>query len=132
MKRSEVPWETRFNELVKYEAKHGDCNVPSSQGTLGNWVRVQRKTYMANSLTQDRIDRLNSIDFNWALKGPTVPWETRFKELVQYKAKHGDCSSARDSLESGCKIKGLLTKGTSYRRTASTASMALALIGRRQ
>ena len=86
MKRSEVPWETRFNELVKYEAKHGDCNVPSSQGTLGNWVRVQRKTYIANSLTQDRIDRLNRIDFNWALKGPTVPWETRFNELVQYKA----------------------------------------------
>ena len=87
-----MPWETLFNELVKYKAEHGDCDVPASQGKLGNWVRVQRKTYMANSLTKDRLTRLNSIGFNWALMGPTLPWEAQFKELVQYKAKRGDCN----------------------------------------
>ena len=92
LKEAEVPWETRFKELVQYKTEHGGCDVQTSQGKLGSWVSIQRKAYRAGSLAQGRIDRLNSIDFNWALKGPTVPWETRFKELVQYKAKHGDCN----------------------------------------
>ena len=32
-------WNTRFSELERYKAEHGDCNVSSrSGGTLGNWV----------------------------------------------------------------------------------------------
>ena len=87
-------WNVRFNELVQYKAKHGDCNVPQRQGKLGNWVRRQRQAYMANSLAQDHINQLNSIGFKWAMKEsvPTVPWETRFNELFQYKTKHGDCN----------------------------------------
>ena len=93
-KGPEVPWETRFKELVQYKAKHGDCNVLVKQGQLGNWVRKQRVAYKAGSLAQDRIDRLSSIGFLWALVqiGPSVPWDTRFNELVKYKAKHGDCN----------------------------------------
>ena len=89
---SEGLWNTRFSELVEYKAKHGDCNVPSRQGKLGRWVNKQRMKYMAGSLSQDGIDRLNSIGFKWSLKGKRTPWETRFNELVQYKAKHGDCN----------------------------------------
>ena len=37
------------------KAKHGDCNVPSKQGKLGNWVRVQRVAFKADSFSQDRI-----------------------------------------------------------------------------
>ncbi|EJK50665.1 hypothetical protein THAOC_30296, partial [Thalassiosira oceanica] len=93
----QVPWETRFNELVNYRSEHGDCNVPVKGDKLGSWVRKQRRAYVANSLAQDRIDRLNSIGFKWRLKatrdsGPRVPWETRFDELIQHKANHGDCN----------------------------------------
>ena len=92
-----VPWETRYNELVRYKAKHGDCNVPFSQGKLGMWVKHQRAVYKADSLAQDRTDRLNGIGFNWARREAvqTVPWLTLFDELVQYKAKHGDCNVPR-------------------------------------
>ena len=89
-----VPWENRFNELVQYKAKHGDCKVPLNKGKLGAWVGKQRSKYMANSLAQDRVNRLNSIGFKWALI-ESVPWETRFNELVRYKAKHGDCNVPR-------------------------------------
>ena len=99
-----VPWETRFDELVKYKAKHGDCDVPMSHVKLGPWVNKQRTRlskqgayYRDEKFAQDRIDRLSSIGFKWKLKegGPKVPWETRFHELVQYKAKHGDCNVPR-------------------------------------
>ena len=87
-----VPWETRFNELVQYKTKSGHCNVPKSQGKLGTWASKQRIAYKANSLVQDRIDRLNNIGFKWAMTGPAVPWETRFNQLVQYKTKSGHCN----------------------------------------
>ena len=135
VKCSEVPWETRFNELVQYEAKHGDCNVPKKQGTLGTWVRSQRAAYKAGSLAQDRIDRLSSIDFKWALKEADVPWETRFNELVQYKEKHGDCNVPQRQGQLGTwvdKQRFNCMKGKLYHRTASIASMTSALNGRCQ
>ena len=92
---STVPWETRLEELINYKAKHGECNVPQKQGKLGTWVGSQRTAYRAGSLLQDRIDRLDSIGFKWSLKEAALPWETRFKDLVQYKEVHGDCNVPR-------------------------------------
>ena len=91
MQNKHVEWNARFKELLDYRSEHGDCDVPVTQGKLGQWVRSQRRAYRAESLAQDRIGRLSSIGFKWKQKGPNVPWETRFDELVQYKAKHGDC-----------------------------------------
>ena len=84
-----VSWENRFDELVQYKNKHGDCNVPKSRGKLGMWVNSQRVAYRAEALAQDHIDRLESIGFEWALTKKkkakkNVPWETRFNELVEY------------------------------------------------
>ena len=94
LKGKDTPWDTRFDELVQYKAKHGDCNVPKESGKLGLWIYNQRKVYKDGKLEQGRIDRLNSTGFKWALKeaAPIVPWETRFKELVRYKTDHGDCN----------------------------------------
>mmetsp|Transcript_17957 Transcript_17957/g.41924 ORF Transcript_17957/g.41924 Transcript_17957/m.41924 type:complete len:269 (+) Transcript_17957:252-1058(+) len=92
----EEKWNARFKELLDYKSEHGDCNVPYNHGKLGTWVSNQRQAYVANSLAHDRVNRLNSIGFKWTLASPTVPWETRFNELVQYKAKHGDCNVPRN------------------------------------
>ena len=85
-------WNTRFKELLEYRSEHGDSNVPKGRGKLGTWVNNQRKVYLAGSLPQDRVDRLNSIGFKWVLvpRHLIVPWETRFNELVEYKAEHGN------------------------------------------
>ena len=85
-------WENQFDELVKYKAKHGDCDIPTRQGKLGTWVNGQRRAYRKKTLAQDRIDRLNSIGFKWKKEQSNVPWKTQFDELVKYKAKHGDCN----------------------------------------
>ena len=104
-------WSTRFNELIEYKAEHGDCNVPTKQGKLGNWVRRQRVAYKADSLSQNCIDRLSGIGFKWALleQSANVSWETRFNELVQYKAKHTDCNVPRS--------QGPLGRWVSHQRT---------------
>ncbi|EJK68763.1 hypothetical protein THAOC_10029, partial [Thalassiosira oceanica] len=110
-------WDARFKELVNYRSEHGDCNVPVEGDKLGSWVRNQRKAYIANSLAQDRIDRLNSIGFKWRLKQAsltTVPWGTRFDELVQYKTSHGDCNVPQS--------QGQLGRWVSNQRTAYKAN----------
>jgi len=81
---SKGDWGTRFKELVKYKAKHGDCNVPSRQGKLGTWVCQQRRTYKTGELTRDRIDRLFNIGFKWALnQRQRREWETRFNKILE-------------------------------------------------
>ena len=122
----EEQWEARFKELLAYRSDHGDCDVPTSQGKHGHWVSKQRKTYLAGSLAQDRIDRLDSIGFKWTLKDPNVPWETRFKELVQYKANQGDCNIPQKQGQLG---KWVDTQRTNYRKGKLSQDRINCLVG---
>jgi len=75
---------------------------------LGHWVRNIRsvrtrlrsrgieaeevppgKKLRNKTLTVERIERLNSIGFVWAIVGPKVPVEERFQELVEYYEMNG-------------------------------------------
>jgi GTPase SAR1 family protein len=64
-------WEVRFIQLQHYKYMHGDCCVPIGfveNKPLGQWVSNQRKKFKCNSktmLSNDRIERLNSIGFVW-------------------------------------------------------------------
>ena len=88
--KAQVPWETRFDELVQYKAKHGDCDVPTKQGKLGTWVGTQRGAYRDDTLAQDRIDRLNSIGFKW----------TRMKDAARTEAGRLDSTSSSNTRQS--------------------------------
>ena len=103
-KKQEEQWKQRLKELKAYKQKHGDCLVPQNykhNRKLGNWVDTQRVQYKkrlngVNSwITQERIDQLNEIDFEWEVGRTKKPddtlWKKRFKELIKYKKKHGDC-----------------------------------------
>ena len=93
--RAKGLWDVRFRELKQYRARHGDCNVNTQkQGKLGSWVKTQRAAYKADKLARDRIDRLNSIGFDWAPRKPIAEglWNAHFGELERYRAKHGDCN----------------------------------------
>ncbi|KAL7531565.1 hypothetical protein ACHAXR_006126, partial [Thalassiosira sp. AJA248-18] len=41
------------------------------------------------TLTAERLEKLNSIGFAWTIAGPTVAWEDRFQELVEYYELNG-------------------------------------------
>ena len=61
-------WEQGLKELLKFKDKTGHCSVPGSFKTeggfkLGNWVGTQRRT--ADTLSAERIARLNEIGFLW-------------------------------------------------------------------
>mmetsp|Transcript_6646 Transcript_6646/g.9711 ORF Transcript_6646/g.9711 Transcript_6646/m.9711 type:complete len:482 (+) Transcript_6646:276-1721(+) len=70
----DVPWETRFAELVSYKEKHGDCLVPQrypDNPSLGVWVNCQRvenkklSEGRKSSLTEARLLKLGELGFVW-------------------------------------------------------------------
>lgn len=74
MSLKDVPWETRFAELVLYKEKHGNCLVPqrySDNPALGVWVNCQRVEYKKlnegrkSSLTEERLQKLEEKGFVW-------------------------------------------------------------------
>ncbi|CAJ1959528.1 unnamed protein product [Cylindrotheca closterium] len=68
-----MAWQERFNELVEYVRRNGDCNVPSRFGenpALGMWVKVQRRQYklycfnqQSSRLTPERYQLLTNLGF---------------------------------------------------------------------
>ena len=95
-------WWNRFEELEEYKHEHGDCNVPrryTASPQLGNWVIVQRQAYKRKDLSNERIDALERIGFEWIRGGQELDekrWWKRYSELEEYKQEHGDCNVPRN------------------------------------
>ena len=98
-------WNERLDELAKYQAEHGHCNVPQSHGPLGKWVQHQRLNLKEGKLLEERVQKLDELGIVWAPPpgppgGTNSIWNERFDELAKYKAEHGHCNvpASRGSL----------------------------------
>jgi len=62
-------WERRFQQLLAYRQRHGNCRVPNkwNEGLpFGHWVHNQRAFKKAGRLSPERIRRLEEIGFQWS------------------------------------------------------------------
>mmetsp|Transcript_2674 Transcript_2674/g.4167 ORF Transcript_2674/g.4167 Transcript_2674/m.4167 type:complete len:191 (+) Transcript_2674:206-778(+) len=75
--RLEAAWDERYQELVAYKARFGDCKVPQGfkeNPGLAIWVRTQRMQYRKlkegnkNHMTERRIEALEKIGFVWSYR----------------------------------------------------------------
>jgi len=67
---SDRVWNELFMRLVKYKAKHGDCDVPTSYPSdpeLAHWVVTQRHAKTIGSVTPQRERKLAEIGFSWSV-----------------------------------------------------------------
>lgn len=83
-------WRSRYLELVEYKRRFGNCMVPQDwpeNPQLAKWVSTQRMVYSRRKISQDRIEQLNKLDFEWT--GGSETWEQRFQELCTFKAEFG-------------------------------------------
>ena len=93
-------WDQRFGELQAYQARVGNCNVSkqwSENRPLGGWVgrqRAEKRKFdqgKPSSITQERIDRLDGIGFEWGLRlAAADAWERHFRELQAYQERFGN------------------------------------------
>ena len=91
-----VSWDERYGQLVAYNQQHGHCNVPThlaENPTFGAWVNSQRLARRQNTLSSDRIARLDAIGFVW--EPFDASWEEMYGALVAYQHAHGDCNVPR-------------------------------------
>jgi hypothetical protein len=93
-------WEKRFNELLEFKARQGHCDVPQNypeNASLGIWVNKQRMEHKNrsegknSSLNDVRLRRLQDAGFKWAKRKGQASWDTKFNELLAYRAEHGNC-----------------------------------------
>ena len=93
----ETMWMSQFEQLSLFYSEHGHCNVAKThmiQGNnLGEWVSSQRKALnnflqdKPSSLTQERIDKLNTLNFVW--NPNETSWNYKLALLCHFNRKHG-------------------------------------------
>mmetsp|Transcript_14398 Transcript_14398/g.22483 ORF Transcript_14398/g.22483 Transcript_14398/m.22483 type:complete len:604 (-) Transcript_14398:90-1901(-) len=74
-------WNEKWEELKAYQQQHGHCRVAAGKGKsyskLGKWVEHQRTQYRlmkegkSSSMTEERIERLKGVGFEFAVITPS-------------------------------------------------------------
>ena len=87
-----VGWSERYQELLDYKEKYGDCDVPQTYNEnlgLARWVNKMRNQYKrkSRSLKPEYIDALDSIGFSWSMYDKL--WEGRYLQLKQFYSENG-------------------------------------------
>jgi Helicase associated domain len=84
-------WEEKYERLYQYWKENCDTLVPHNYDNdpeLASWVCTQRSFYKDGILLEDRIEKLEAIDFIWDVL--EADWMDKYNRLVQYKKEHGD------------------------------------------
>jgi hypothetical protein len=97
-------WSSNLAELIQYKYLHGSTSVPVKSkiySSLGKWCKNQRLSYHKGKLRPDRIEALKSAGFVFEGNIPRPParaypsnikrWEAKLQQLMEYKARYGDC-----------------------------------------
>ena len=116
-----VSWQTMFEQAKKYYSENGDLEVPARFITndgysLGHWIynqRAVRKGQQTGNLSEEQIEKLNSIVMRWDLY-TDYSWEKNFNAAKDYYEKNGhlDVPSrfvTRDGLPLGAWLSSLRT-----------------------
>ena len=97
LSHNDIAWNARYRELEAFKAEHGNCNIRRRQGSLGEWVKNQRKAHREGKLSEERFRKLDGLGVDWgATYDPrrmgSGSWDERLDELKKYKAEHGNCT----------------------------------------
>ena len=92
-------WETNFALYAEYIKQQGTCQVPSNGTpaliTLSKWVNQQRQEYRKlqskekSKLTAKQMQRLVDVGFSFKPKRSYATWETRLKQVRDFKLQYG-------------------------------------------
>jgi hypothetical protein len=101
----ETKWNNMLKDLAKFKEEHGHTNVPQRNNTLGQWVNTQRKNLVyrekgkRSHITQQRMDMLNEIGFDW-VQDKEMQWNEKLDELIAFKKvfEHANVPRSQGSL----------------------------------
>ena len=90
--RFETKWEKGFSYAKRFAEEYGDINkVPQDfcyyDFKVNVWLRVQRARKRIGKLSDERIEKLESIGFHWDKN--QAFWESGYNHAVAYLQEHG-------------------------------------------
>ena len=96
----EEQWQESYNSLAIYCSAFGHCNVGlgasvalDDNDSLARWVQAQRAQYLArkegkkSSMTAERIEQLEKLGFEWALKSSSTSEEESAGHVAEQSEK---------------------------------------------
>lgn len=91
--RFDEKWEKGFRYSKRYFEEYGDINsVPADFEYEGfkllKWLNTQRTRYKSGKLTEERINRLLSLNFKFSLHDAF--WDKGYEHACRYKDMHGN------------------------------------------
>ena len=100
-------WEGGFASLKRYVNQTGNARVPSTFTSedgyrLGTWVNHQRDARNKSKMSEERIERLDTVGFVWVLL--EAQWEDGVARLEEYIQLHGN-ARVPNSFEDGVGFK---------------------------
>lgn len=112
----EKQWNEMFQTLCDYKNEHDTLNIPTefeakNGQKLYTWVRTQREKYRKGKLSEERIEKLKSIGFEFEL--PDM-WEIKFNAAKEYFEKHGDLNVPDDYKPTGGSLRVWLKRQKQY------------------
>ena len=105
-------WNEKFAYLKSFAEKNNHCEVPkgiiSKIGNLYIWISKQRKSYQENKLTQDQINKLNSIS-SWFWNPLADKWNINFEIYKEYLMHNTSNKVSRGAIFKGLNIRNWVT-----------------------
>jgi hypothetical protein len=113
-------WDVSFKQLKSYYEQYGHYDVNRSVNDhnyrqLITWVKNQKLEYKEGNLSQERIARLEEIEFDWNIEDNNEAnvedrsrkkWKDRQEEMIEqlkaFKEQHGRIPLFIESLEFQC------------------------------
>ena len=94
----EENWNEGYEALKAYKEKAQSTTIPLREKfngfPLGSWVSVQRKSYLNKIISDERIAKLNKLNFVWNTLDDR--WDNCFEVLKKYKKVNGSVKMSQD------------------------------------
>jgi len=87
-----VSWNERYDQICEFVAIHGHFNISRAENlSLSQFVYYQRRDFRNGRLSQDKINLLSKIGFDFRCDFHTDFW-SKYEKLCEYKNDHGHCN----------------------------------------
>lgn len=113
-KSEQFCFDNGFNALQEYKEKHGHCNVAEKDDRrLYSWcykirntmTRVRDGKYPSLSLTEEQVQKLSDLGFDFSAVNRDKTFDDRIKDLIAFKEEYGHCrvpQKINKSLQTWC------------------------------
>ena len=89
----DAQWDGFYDDLVSFKRQHGHCCVSArftKNKFLKKWALDQRALYRKGKLSEDRIDKLNKLQFVWDIY--EYDWQEKYEALKEFFQENGHCN----------------------------------------